>query len=109
MARLTKLGKLVDKMLDNSEGWTLYPPQDMLRHSTSGWFLKVTVECDLDFPNFPALTKVDKAALYPKARALKERLQTERTYEAYAADRNKRYRNRKHIYNNIMRSVLGIE
>lgn len=109
MARLTKLGRLLDKMLDNPESWTLYGTQDVIRHSASGWFLKVTLEHELEFPNWPALTNEDKAALYPKAVAVKKHLGTKKTTDGYNKDRNRRYRNRRHIYNSIIRSVMGVE
>ncbi len=110
MARLTKLGKLVDKMLDNPDAWELHDiAKDGLKHKASRWYMRVSNEQDLEFPPYKAFSVADKKHLFPKAKALLQDIKGKEAKEAVKLERNIRYHNRKLIYNTMMKSIMGIK
>lgn len=109
--RLSKLGKLVEKMLEQEDSWALYKGAvgAHLKHTPSSWVIRVEPGSLFDFPNFPSLSPTDQEHLYPLAKEVWDKKMGDRNKVDTAAQRNIRYNNRKHIYSSIMRSVLGVD
>lgn len=111
-SRVSKLGQLLSKMLDNEDGWEIYTSgsDTYLRHKASNWYLYMTTPAtkQFDFANHECLTPADIAHNEPKARAILAKMTKQNEDERYRASMKKKQTTRRAIYQHIIHRVMGI-
>lgn len=108
--RLSKLGTLLDKMLDQADSWELHPHAGhhrLILYKNTGHTLELK-DKTIDFM-MPCLTEYDNEILYPKGAEIYKQLTNGTKKSADKRESSRRSKFRTETYRSIMRSIMGVD
>lgn len=113
---MTKMGKLLLKMLENPEHWERYAygarqGTILLLHKPSQWVFEFTDEDHTDVPQYPCLSSADRKVIYPVGRNVWENLPREPFgvgNNTYRVSKERKQVNQDHVFKQVMAGIMQV-